>query len=453
MVRQPLAHRIATDDSLNSVTCYLPRFDREALTKIKDELEGKGVENGENKVGPDVLREPKTFGRNKKIPPEVFEFIETLPSIPIPDKFANPLRRGKNLVRLLADNRSGRALLEDADAVLTRTINARMDGLAAEHADQVSSIVADIKNVEVQRSKLTPTGHYAGESSRHIETHIKDIDHDTRKIINTLKEGAGTSYYAHRVRNLDPTINKLDVRIEVAAMLKVPGVIAEIEATANKFVQGQLVKYAVEIKNTTGAIRDAYRKVQEQTPVLEPSALELRVNETAATKSVRGEGLPTYKRHIYSDPDDQFPVQLNDWEARVIAIEIARPSFVAWYRNPQRAMPNSLRIPYQDESDKWSSLQIDFLIISRRDNGQLAASIVDPHGDHLADAKAKLRALANFAETYGRHFLRIQSISKAADGELHVLDLLEPQIRKAVREFEGGKVSPLYTSEYAMLYK
>jgi type III restriction enzyme len=140
MVRQPLAHRIATDDSLNSVTCYLPLFDREALTEIKDELEGKGAENGDNKVGPDVLREPKVFEMNQRISQEAFEFIETLPSIPIPDKFANPLRRAKNLVRLLADNRSGRALLEDADALLTRTINARLDGLAAEHGPEVSTI-------------------------------------------------------------------------------------------------------------------------------------------------------------------------------------------------------------------------------------------------------------------------------------------------------------------------
>ncbi len=38
MVRQPLAHRIATDDALNSVTCYLPLFVEKALTSIKDEL-------------------------------------------------------------------------------------------------------------------------------------------------------------------------------------------------------------------------------------------------------------------------------------------------------------------------------------------------------------------------------------------------------------------------------
>ncbi|MCA1702056.1 MAG: hypothetical protein LC808_01805 [Actinobacteria bacterium] len=34
---------------------------------------------------------------------------------------------------------------------------------------------------------------------------------------------------------------------------------------ATSFVQEQLAKFAAEIKNTTGATRDAYRKVQEQT--------------------------------------------------------------------------------------------------------------------------------------------------------------------------------------------
>ncbi|MGH2670220.1 MAG: type III restriction endonuclease subunit R, partial [bacterium] len=78
MVRQPLAHRIATDDALNSVTCYLPLFDRKALSSIKDALEGKGAENGDNKLGPEVLRDPKVFEPNPKLAAEVFDFIETL---------------------------------------------------------------------------------------------------------------------------------------------------------------------------------------------------------------------------------------------------------------------------------------------------------------------------------------------------------------------------------------
>jgi hypothetical protein len=75
--------------------------------------------------------------------------------------------------------------------------------------------------------------------------------------------------------------------------------------------------------------------------------------------------------------------------------ELDRKSTVAWYRNPARAARSALRIAYQDEAGNWKSLQVDFLAISKRDDGTLAASIVDPHGDHLADAKFKLRALAD----------------------------------------------------------
>lgn len=452
MVRQPLAHRIATDDALNSVTCYLPLFDRKALSSIKDELEGKGADNGENKIGPEVVRDPKVFDRNPKIAANVFDFIETLPSIPTPDKSANPLRRAKNLVRLLADDLSGRAMLKDADAMLTKVLNTRMDGLASEHAEAVATNVADIKTVDIHTSKVTITGQDASTSSRQIATHAKDIDRDTRRIFNTLKEGAGKGYYAYRARQATSSANMLDIRVEVAALLQVDGVITEIEATATKFVQKYLTKFAVEIKNTTGATRDAYRKVQEQTIAPEALTVELRVNEKTATKNGDGDDLPTFQGHIYSDDNDKFPSQLNGWEATVVTTETARRSFVAWYRNPQRATPNSLRIPYQDEAGKWSSLQVDFLIVSRRDDGTLAASIVDPHGDHLADAKAKLRALADFADNYGERFLRIQSVAKADDGNLRSLDLLDDDVRKAVRSFEGGKVSALYKSEHSTLY-
>ncbi len=452
MVRQPLAHRIATDDALNSVTCFLPLFDRNALSSIKDELEGKAAENDENKVGPAVVRDPKVFERNPKIAAGVMEFIETLPSITTPNTSVNPLRRAKNLVRLLADSKSGLALLRDADADLTKILNKRLDGLAAERAETVAANVADIRTLEVLRSKVTTTGQDTGISARQTETHAKDIDRDTRKIINGIKEGVGRTYYAHRVNQAGPAANKLDIRIEVAALLQIDGVTADIEATATRFVQEHLERFAVAIKNTTGATRDSYRKVQEQTTVPEALTVELRANEKTATKNSDGTPLPTFEGHIYSDANGQFPARLNDWETTIVNTETARPSFVAWYRNPQRATPNSLRIPYQTDAGKWSSLQIDFLIVSLRDDGTLAASIVDPHGDHLADAKSKLRALADFVEEYGERFLRVQSVAKADDGTLRSLDLLDANVRRAVRRFEGGKVSALYTSSHATRY-
>lgn len=75
-----------------------------------------------------------------------------------------------------------------------------------------------------------------------------------------MKDGVGKSYYAHRVSESDPEANKLDIRIQVAALLRVDGVTEEIEASATKFVQEQLTKFKVEIKNTTGATRDAQRE-------------------------------------------------------------------------------------------------------------------------------------------------------------------------------------------------
>jgi hypothetical protein len=46
-----------------------------------------------------------------------------------------------------------------------------------------------------------------------------------------------------------------------------------------------------------------------------------------------------------------------------------------------------------------------------------------PHGDYLADARAKVQALTSFAGQFGDRFVRIESVAKVDDGSLRVLDL------------------------------
>jgi type III restriction enzyme len=271
-----------------------------------------------------------------------------------------------------------------------------------------------------------------------------------------IKEGAAKDYLRYRVEKAGAEADVLSVRTEVAALIMIEGVAGGVEAVATKWVQDQFTKFAVEIKNTTGATRDAYLRVREQISKPEETGIELTVNLKAATKDSNKEDakdLPSFGGHLYSDAKRTFPAKLNDWETTVIQTELKRPSFVAWYRNPQRAAPSGLRIAYQDDGGKWGSLQVDFIIISRRDDGSLAASIVDPHGDHLADAKAKLRGLANYAELLGGRYIRIESIAKVKDGRLRSLDLLDAKVRDAVRTFEGGKVTALYESASATDYQ
>jgi hypothetical protein len=452
MVRQPLAHRIATDDALNSVMCYLPLFDRKALTAIKDELEGRGAENGQNTVGATVVRAPAIFERNAQLDPAVFEFVGYLPSVPTPDKTASPLRRAKTLARLLADTEHGPAVLADAGADLTIRLNARLDGLAAEHADHVAANVDDLLNAAITRSRVNMVGEDVGVApeARVIATHARDVARDSDRLIGSIKEGVGKAWFAHRLTTASATNRDL-VRVRCAALLRIDAVRGAVDAAATEWVHEQLDRFRVQIKNTTGSTLDAFTRVREQTTTPETATVQLRDNERAATKDRNGEDLPRYSGHLFADADGLFPVDLNLWERAVVEAEIARSGFVAWYRNPGSATPASLRIAYLNDADEWQSVQPDFVVVSRRDDGSLGASIVDPHGDHLADARGKLRALASFAEAYGDRFVRIESIAKADDG-LRVLDLADPEVRAAVLAFEGAKVSAMYESDVAHPY-
>jgi hypothetical protein len=452
MVRSPLARRIATDDALNSVACFLPRFNREALGRITDEL----TKPGEPGQGSDVIVNAQLFERNAKIPAGVFEVVEGLPSFPPPDALASPLRRAKALAKLLTDSEvSGGPLLADAGQHLTRTLNARLDGLAAENASAVSENVRKIETANIRRTTITTGGQTVSNGVRTEVTALRDIDRDTRRVVATVKEGVAKDYVRYRVEQSGADADVLAVRTKVAALIMVDGVTSAVEATATRWVQDHFAKFAVEIKNTTGATRDAYLKVKEQISKPEETGIELTANLKAPTKESNKEDandLPTFSGHLYSDNKGRFPSKLNDWETEVIETELKRPSFVAWYRNPSRAALSALRIAYKDDADEWGSLQVDFIIISRRDDGSYAASIVDPHGDHLADAKAKLRGLADYAERFGSRYVRIETIAKVTDGRLRSLDLLDAKVRDVVQTFEGGKVTALYESAFASDY-
>lgn len=451
MVRSPLTHRVTTDDALNSVACFLPLFDRSALEAIKAELEGKGTANGELRVGAAVVRAPRVFEPNPRVDAAAFDVIRELPALPAPDALADPIRRAKQLARLLTDTARGDALMADAGAQLTKALMAKLDGLAAQHADQVNQNVQNLETADIRRARVSVAGEEFGRTTHQVATHVADVERDARSIIGRIKEGVGKDYFAHVVGGR-PDEDPLDLRVRAAALLMIVGVNDELEDEATKWVQTQLAKFAATIKNTTGAERDAYRRVQEQTSSPERVTVDLRDNYSGPTKNSKGEALPTYRGHLYSDESELFPADLNSWEQRVIEHEIQEPTFVAWYRNPPRASPAALRIAYETDTGDWTSVQPDFLVVSRRSDGSLGASIVDPHSDHLADAQEKLNALVDYAESHGYEYVRIDSLAENSDGELVALDLQNAAVREAIRNTAGTNISAIYDSDAARLY-
>lgn len=119
-----------------------------------------------------------------------------------------------------------------------------------------------------------------------------------------------------------------------------------------------------------------------------------------------------------------------------------------WEENTRNEQPSWL---WLSRSCCWSSLQVDFLVVSKHADGALGVSLVDPHGAHLADALPKLQGLARFARNHGDQFVRIESIAEIG-GVLRVLDLQREDVRAAVESFAGAQATPLYEDSVAATY-
>jgi hypothetical protein len=236
----------------------------------------------------------------------------------------------------------------------------------------------------------------------------------------------------------------------VAAVAALPDTQEVVNAAAGKLVTDWLAKYNTAVKHLTEERQSEYNQIVLQSPtpvqrdtILPSTRLEESVDENQ-------EPYPTKDRHLFSNAEGLSPTSnLNEWEMQVLEAELGRETCIAWYRNPSRATESAIRIPYRTK-DKWSSMQPDFLFFSRKADGSLCASIVDPHGVHLADALDKLKGMAEFAERRKGIYLRIESLAKNNAGEMVKLDMTDPAVRKAVAEAEHA--SDLFNGPAAIKY-
>ncbi len=183
---------------------------------------GRALTTDRTALAPSVVRAPMVFERNALLDPAVFAYIDALPSIPTPDRTASPLRRARTLARLLADDASGSPLLANAGAALTERLNLRLDGLAAEDAADVVANVEDLLTTEVAKSRITTIGEDLGTGPVVVQvaTHARDVARDAQRIIDSVREGVGKAWFAHRLA-VEPGADLDAVRIRCAALLQV----------------------------------------------------------------------------------------------------------------------------------------------------------------------------------------------------------------------------------------
>ncbi len=452
MVRSPLARRIPGNERLNAVDCLLPKFNKRTVEEVVQALM-----KGDDTMPPSggrVLVNSVEMKPNSAASAAVWEVFEALPSQTRPQRGAKPAKRLTALAHELASDDILPGAGKLAHAEMHKALEKFRESEKAKiEAKRKAVLTLDGKTVIANlRGKNKSFDDFWEDADMAV---IDDAYRRASRIFSPDISRTYADYLAYKVSTLDEPDEFeeaiVEARVSIAALGLVTEVQAYFDAEADKLAKAWLAKYRHEIKKLTDDRKEAYRQIVEMST--EPQDVELvkpeaKFEPTKIRENDKETELPMYKNHLLCDENGNYPAELNDWEVAVVETESKRKDFSFWYRNPQQPGQSSLGIAYL-AGDQYKIIRPDFIFFATLDNGKVIADIVDPHGQHLADALPKLRGLAIYAETHGHAYQRIESVAEVR-GKLRVLDLTREEVRKAVAGAQDAKA--LYGGAFARDY-
>lgn len=453
MVRTPLARRIPGNDRLNSVDCLLPSFDPKTVVAVADSLMSGGDGNGTVIPGRRVLINPMEMKPNPALDESVWDTFSSLPTQSLPKRGAKPIKR----LTILAHELAADGLLSDAGKVAHKEMHKSLDAARTRYADEIDKARKDVLTMEGK--SLTAN---LADQKKSFNDFLEDADFAViedayRRAARVISPDLSRTYADYLADKNEETDGREEAILEAHADIAALGLISDVkdylEGEADKLAKKWLDDYRVEIKDLSDERQETYRQLKSMS--MDPVDVDLvtpkswmentAVRESDGTKVP----LPVFGDHLLCDEDGNFPSELNKWENEVLEKEMARTGFHAWYRNPARSSQDSLGIAYVENS-QHKIVRPDFMFFAEQSDGTMAVDIIDPHGDHLADALPKLQGLAQYAEAHQESFRRIEAVAKAEDA-LRVLDLTDLDVRREVANASSAKA--LYESKYATEYK
>lgn len=424
LVRTPLARKIYGNDFLNSVSLYLPKYDSDALEKVRKYLTEK--ETGlaappEFEEGDDLLEYPRATDKD-----DLFERAASLPTYAIErlSKKTHVQRLVKLGWHLTNDKIEPGALgaarkfvldLLEAERKKKARTKAFKDTIASSSQIGVRqvSIATPIAGDDIDDPDLE-------ESFNDVAAAAQNIDDVFRACGRKLGEGLHKLWFKARVAaGATPS----DAKSELFTLLLDDKLLASIEAACEK----QFYKKKQEHKTAIDALSDGKREEYRKLNVTGAKGTPLELELPPTMDAVKDRG--PYARHLYVDEDGNFSCKLNDWEETTVEEELKKDEVLGWLRNQPRKTWSFL-VPYEWEGNDVPMFP-DFLFF-RKDGDSIVVDILDPHWGTHEDSGAKARGLARFAEVEGHKFSRIEVIVKEGgkNGKLHRLDVNRDEVRK-----------------------
>jgi hypothetical protein len=453
MVRTPLARRIPGNERLNSVHCLLPFFDTKAVEAVANALMKGSVDEGESPLpGRKVLINPSEMGPNSDLDENIWNTMESLPSQTLPKKGAKPIKRLTALAQELASD----GLLADAGKIAHAVLHKELDASQINYKDKIKRARSAILIVE-GKSLTTDLQN----QSKTFDDFVEDADYNVindsyRRAARNISPDLAKTYAEYLVsKNDNPESieeDLIDAHTIIASIGLVPEIQDNLELEADNLAKEWIDTYKEAIKELSDERQETYRVLRGWSK--EPQDIDLvkpnswMVATTILEDSVESL-LPKFKAHLMCNISDKlFPCDINKWETKVLSTEMERKEFKAWYRNPSIANQESLGISYIDDKS-YQIVRPDFIFFSENKDKSISVDIIDPHGHHLSDALPKLVGLADYANSHGVFYRRIEAVAEI-DGKLKVLDLTDPEVRAAVTEATSAK--SLYEGLLAKYY-
>jgi type III restriction enzyme len=439
IVRQPLARRIASDETLNRVHAFLPRFDRNTVMDVVRQFSG-----GEAGASAEVVRLTLDYTAPAAMQPAL-EALAELPSYLVPAQTSSPEVRRLHALATLLDNDGVRP---GAYGQATSYLNLKLD----DEADKLNLSGA----LEKRRTAVSSASVYE------LLTSLDGLVIDGEQ---TLVE----AYWSHLV-DKDPDEDPIEAKITVAALALTEQVVANVEKSATSLIADWFSTHAKAISLLPETDRARYSRLQVESrePTLRLGiathgtiedtvsiTVDAQLSDDELRAKILGDSANRWADHLYQDAVDGMywkkPTPTDGLERKVLETEMAEASFVAWYRNPTGG-ERALSIPYVDSGDgRWAKLFPDFIFFHQV-GSDVQASIIDPHGIQLEDWADKLRGYVNYADAHAAQFRSIWPLTQI-DGKALFLPVHDSGTRDKVRvALDGGQSVEAIFREHGIEY-
>ena len=421
MVRTPLARSIERQEFLNTVSLFLPHYDREGLKSILEKLKNPDADTG---IAVTVTEEreyvalPRAWGKE-----DLFEVLTTLPTYRVEkqEKASNWRRLIRLARQMTMFDEIDKEALPKAKSLIVQVLTEELERLSKNKnfmGNMADNQEIQIREVAIQYGDWVEIPEGKKLKVKATPENIEDLFTQCGRI---LGEGLHIEFWKSKKDKLNPYRRKL----ELYGILQEQETLTKLEQVCKKNLDDLYERRRISIEKLASSRQEEYRRIyyrMQKEPAAEP--LVPSIDYPGRKTGTRLE------KHLYTDDVGSFHENFDktSWEPDALAEELAKPEVVGWLRNLPRK-DWSLCVPYT-EGETVKPLYPDFIIF-RKVKGKVVVDILDPHSSSYSDAIPKAKGLAKYAEKHGLQFGRIELIHKV-NGRLKRLELKDATTRSKI---------------------